>query len=1143
MPERRLTSLKNNKRKVLDYVGATSIKQFRRENPEFNSDVSAYNYLLGEYNNEVDRLNEQERLAKEAEKKRIADYHKEKRSSSGNYNKADFKLLPNNSKISIVETKGKKPRPSDLDRYKTEKGVFVREVRVYYDCEQKADDWTIDDKKWKKPFRTYRAEVVIADSRSALDAKSQYKYESLVNGLENVSPEQNTNFEMKLGKVYNSNQKVPITKIKMKNSAPFKLNGEPLPSYEMGEGRCVYDALIHLWSQPNSKMLKKANIEYLNSIFITEDNPTPEVDGVDTHDLLKLAKSEQFSMYAFDIHDKIITKYSSEETRQGKKPPLIYRLYNEHMYLICDKAVQASLIAKNRNCENIRHKDIQNDKAKHLKPDEKIYTNIIPSETDKTGNDFIYDYIINSSDIPFPFTKKNINYDKGHINSMKIDDKRIFSKPVESDISEYLNNRGESYEGQHYINILMTLWEEHYGKKLSENDLISHMNPKVCDFMNDENVKNRVHLGAMLTLCDIEEKIKAGEIVGADIIKCYSSIMDKPADNWLKYDITDEIERYDGTLKTGLYFVKTNDLTVLHKTNWYSNTIIQYAMNEGVELEIIRQYVPASQNDNKDYFKTFIDYISEHCGIKLTKNIINSLTGMFGKTRQSSYDISITTDINEVWNGLDDNIDRLDDFQLKTLGQSDKMIYLYGFKNKRNIYTNNLPMYIQILDQSNIKLHQLAKKMGGQILYRKTDAVIMYNGVTVKAFDKTLRKNWGKQTMMDKDELFKYDYCRMANIDRSVKNPFDDNSSDFWNFNKELNTSSQYKRIIEYAIEKGGLLICSRAGTGKSYVIQKAVEDKLIDDDKRCRLAFTNKARRNINGSTIHSAISINADNEKASENMIMTYKGKTVIVVDEISMLSEKLWTQLVNIKRISNATFILLGDYRQLPAVEEKDHNYFDSSVVKFLTNNNQIELTQRQRYDKELWDFLEAFWEEGKVGKNLIFTKSIDPNAYNICYFNKTRVEVNKHYMENLKPDDALYLPHNKKDIDDRASSIYIYEGLPVMAIVNKTKQNKNDETHQPLYCNSDTMKVIKYTDELITMKLDIPDEDGNDILEVKTSDFHESFVCNYCSTTHKNQGATIEKNIQLWDWEKMNTDRRIAYTAISRARSIQQVRVVA
>lgn len=965
----------------------------------------------------------------------------------------------------------------------------------------------------------------------------------MVDALENISPELNDNFQMKLGKIYLPSEKVSLSKIKMRNQSAFKLNGEPLPSCDMGEGRCVYDALIHLWSQSNSNMLKKANVEYLNSIFTTDENPNPEHDGVDTEQLLQLARAEEFSLYAFDIHNKCIKRYTSEKSRQSKKPALIYRLYNEHCYMICDKAIQSSLIAKSRTGENIRHNDIENDKVKFVKEDEKQYTNVIADE-ETTGNEFAYDYIFDSGSVPFPFTNKNINYDNGHINSMKINDKQIFTKPVEIDILDYLKKTDTHYKGQHYISILMQKWEEHYECKLSENELISHMNPNVCDLLNAENVKNRVHIGAMMDINNVDEKIDAGEIAGTDIIKAYSSILDNPLDDWLVYEITDEIEFYNGKLQTGLYFVKTDDLTILHKTNWYSNTIINYALSEGIELDIIRQYVPKKQQNNRDYFSDFITYIQEDCGMRLTKNILNSITGMLGKTKQSSYNMSMTTDINEVWNTIDENIDNIDNFILKEIErQEGKVLYIYGIKNKKNIYTNNLPMYIQILDQSNIKLHQLSKQMGGQLLYRKTDAVIMYMGKNPIEYDKTKRENWGKQTIMDKDELKKYNYYKMANEYRYVSNPFE-NSDDCWKFNPNLTTSSQYKDIIEYAIEKGGLLICSRAGTGKSYVVQKAVEDKLIDDDKRTRLAFTNKARRNINGSTIHSAISINADTEKASSKMIQTYKGKKVIIVDEISMLSEKLWTQLVNLKHISGATFILLGDYRQLPAVEKKDHNYFDSSIVKFLTNHNRIELTERQRYDKELWDFLEAYWEEGKVGENLFFVnrEKINPDAYNICYFNKTRIAVNELYMKHYKTDDALFIPYKIKDEDDKAHDVYIYKGVPVMAIVNKTKQKK-DETQQTLYCNTDTMKVISYTDELITMKLDIPDEDGNDIVIVKVEDFHKSFVCNYCSTTHKNQGATIDRNIQLWDWNMMQSDRRIAYTAISRARSIQQVKIVA
>ena len=1154
MPERRLTSLTNNKRKLLDYVGATSMKAFRRENPNFKSDATAYNYILGEYNNEVDRLNEEERQRKDALKKQINDYYKEKRASSGSYKKADYKLIGKNNKINsaIKKNKNGTNEDSDLTKYNTEKGIFACEVRVYYDCSQKADDWTEDNKTWKVPFRAYRAEIVIGNSRGDLKEKADYTYDKLEYGLQNKSPELNTNFEKQIGKVYNSNQKVPITKIKMRNSNAFKLNGEPLPSFEMGEGKCVYDALIYLWSKPNSKMQKKANKEYLNSIFTTDENPNPEQDGVDTQQIYELARSEGISMYAFDIHDKIITTYVAPRTERVNKSPIIYRLYNEHMYLICDRAIQASLIAKNRDSENIRHNNIENDKKKYIVEDTKTYTNIIPTEQDLTGNDFVYDYIFNNNEIPFPFTNNNINYDKGHIRSMKIDDKRVFTKPVEPDILKYLSKKNEEYKGQHYINILMETWKEHYGNTLAENELISKMNPIVCDMLNEENVKNRVHYGSIMQINDMNTKIDSGEIVGVDLIKCYSSILDNPIDNWLVYQCTDEVEAYDGVIKTGLYFVETNDITILHLSNWYSNTIIEYALKYGIELKIIRQYIPAKQDKNKDYFKEYIDYISETCGMTLTKNILNSITGMFGKTRQSSYTTNITTDINEIWNCLDKNCDKLDDFFLKEVErQKGKILYIYGFKNKKNIYTNNLPMYIQVLDQSNIKLHQLSMQVGGEIVFRKTDAVILYRGpnnyADLKSYDKKLRTDWGKYTIMDKDELKKYDYGFKANLTRNVINPFEDNDTNGWAWNNNLTSSSQYKDIIEYAIKKGGLLICSRAGTGKSYIINKSVEDKLVDDDKRTRLAFTNRARRNINGTTIHSAISINSEIGKASSKMVETYKNKKVIIIDEVSMISQELWNYLIILKRISGAIFILMGDYRQLPAVEKADHDYFDSSIMKFLTNHNRIELLERQRYDKELWDFLEDFYNNGVVGSNLKVSKDIDPDAYNICYYNKTRVHVNKLYMDYHKPSDALFIPYktNKdNDKDDRASDIYIYEGLPVMSVVNKTKKNTNDGmVHQSQYCNSDTMRVLKYTDEIITMKLDVPDEDGNELIDVRVDEFHKSFVCNYCSTTHKNQGATIDNNIQLWDWEKMTKDRRIAYTAISRARCIQQVQVVA
>tara|TARA_R110000787_G_scaffold162464_2_gene275882 strand:+ start:856 stop:4158 length:3303 start_codon:yes stop_codon:yes gene_type:complete len=1058
-------------------------------------------------------------------------YYKEKRGSSGKtYDKADYKLLQEANKI----------KKEDLKKYEDEVGVFIMDVRVDYDCRQKADNWTIDEPNWKAPFRAYRSEIVIANTLPRLKKKAENMADGLKEGLENKSPELNNNFKVRFGKHYNSNNRVPISRIRMRNAEPLKLNDAPLSNWDMGTGRCVYDALISLWEQPNSKMGKKANYEWLNNYFTSDENPTPEEDGVSIEELYRLVCSEKISMYAFNIDNKLIKKH--KEKQNNNKPPLIFRIYNNHIYTIDGKEQQMSLIAKNREGEKVRHNQLENDKKKFVKEDETTYNNVIATDEITSGNEFAVKYIFENKSVPFPMTKHNIKYDKGHIKQMTIGNNKIFTQPVEKDITDYLKKNKLDYKGQHYITLLMEFWKDIYGGELHENKLISEMNPDVCDKFNMDDVKNRVHIGSMMDIEDMDAKIESGEIVGADVIKCYSSILDNPADNWLVYSITDEITDYEGELKTGLYFVKTKDLTILHKNNWYSNTILKYATENNIEYEIIKQYIPTEQTNNKDYFKEMIDYVSKECGMKLTKNIINSITGMLGKTKQSSYTTSITTDINEVWECLNANNDKVDDFFLKQEKYDEtRTLYIYGFKNKREIFTNNLPMYIQILDQSNIKLHQLQMKMGGELVYRKTDAVVVLGGKNITECDKTIRSNWGKETILSKEEMKLYNFGFRANDYRGVLNPFGYEGDD-WKWNQNLTSSSQYKEIIEYAIKMGGLLCCSRAGTGKSYMVQQAVKDKLIEDDKRCRLAFTNKARRNIDGSTIHSAISINGDTEKASIKMVENYKGKKVIIVDEVSMISKQLWTYLILLKRVSGAVFILLGDYRQLPAVEDKEHDYFDSSIMKFLTNNNRIELLERQRYDLELWNWLDDFYEDGIIGDNLEKVIKINYEAYNICYYNRTRERVNRQYMNHFKTSDAVYLGHIKRDDDDKASDIYIYENLPVMAIVNKLKASKKSELKQALYCNSDTMRVVKFNKDIITMKLDIADEDGNDIVEVKYSDFHKSFVCNYCSTTHKNQGATISQKIQLWDWSKMTEDRRIAYTAVSRGKTIQQIKIV-
>ena len=60
--------------------------------------------------------------------------------------------------------------------------------------------------------------------------------------------------------------------------------------------------------------------------------------------------------------------------------------------------------------------------------------------------------------------------------------------------------------------------------------------------------------------------------------------------------------------------------------------------------------------------------------------------------------------------------------------------------------------------------------------------------------------------------------------------------------------SSNWKDLLDIATNKGGLLLVCDAGKGESYVINET--SKVISLKK---IAPTNKAALNVNGSTIHS--------------------------------------------------------------------------------------------------------------------------------------------------------------------------------------------------------------------------------------------------------------------------------------------------
>jgi len=148
-------------------------------------------------------------------------------------------------------------------------------------------------------------------------------------------------------------------------------------------------------------------------------------------------------------------------------------------------------------------------------------------------------------------------------------------------------------------------------------------------------------------------------------------------------------------------------------------------------------------------------------------------------------------------------------------------------------------------------------------------------------------------------------------------------------------------------------------------------------------------------------------------------------IIIDEISMITKELWKRLTFVKLSTGVKFLLLGDDKQLPPVEdEKIKHYFNHSAVHYLSNNNRNILSIKKRYNPDLANVLNDV-------KNVnIKMFPFKETPINMSYTHKTRIEVNKKWNDKLKPSDALFIPVREND-EKRGQDMYIYTGCPLIA----------------------------------------------------------------------------------------------------------------
>jgi len=176
---------------------------------------------------------------------------------------------------------------------------------------------------------------------------------------------------------------------------------------------------------------------------------------------------------------------------------------------------------------------------------------------------------------------------------------------------------------------------------------------------------------------------------------------------------------------------------------------------------------------------------------------------------------------------------------------------------------NNLGMYIQIIDQSNIKLYDMVKAMGGTLIAPKVDcAIVHYDDIDMITGNRPILEDsakWGGNRSCAVPNIKHLQEICSKDYDLYVKDWKDYDNQD----------SNDWEKIMNVLVEKGGLLLQADAGCGKTYVSKQIA--MVLEQVKK--IAPTNKAALNLKGSTIHKFLNMDIEgNVSTKKKMSSTF-------------------------------------------------------------------------------------------------------------------------------------------------------------------------------------------------------------------------------------------------------------------------------
>ena len=978
--------------------------------------------------------------------------------------------------------------------------------------------------------------------------------------------------------------------------------------WNTGKGCCFYDYIKEVYGTPmengkwNNKIPKELRLvsqdkERLWEIMtgINDFNAEHIEDdwGVSSDMIFNLCKRYEMSCYLVNEKEEFICYYQNQHPKKKKIPPIYALLANGHFNPIITDHKKKSLQHRAMGGKAKKKKEMKEENKEVSKDLE-----IVKIELAGTMLEVLSQKIIETGKTPLPL---GLRCDIMNFDGFMLDGKKYIYDTEDNQIGEmFANYKKEKWRGTGIKGYAMKLFEE---KKYLE----SRLRPDLYKLFTNRQVKDRSHRGFVNGMLDLEDNLLA-----IDVNKAYTDCVLNPLDHWyimgfdsvwldtpnnLNYQVFKKIE-------DGFYYVETEDTLLFHRSNIYSKCMVELGLKENIiTRENIKRFLPPTRKQDKKRFVALFDEYMNLCpeNKKVGKFCCNLMTGLLGMKSKRKMKTRISTNFEDVAKYYND-YEKEQIFCKSTPLENNQELFIFGSVNEIPRINNHLPSYIQILDNMNVRQYNMMKtfmkpeSFGKVPIYRKVDMFCC----EAKHFKRNRKSKLSKEIGGYKHEIVKKfyysdyswrEYFLPTKYRKKKHTPEISNGTllkyaiPLTNPEKHMgqiiNDSNQFDLIdkwvmgyykksenncsVKYEPENQVLMIEGDGGTGKTHIIKK------FDEKYRClKMAFTNKACININGTTYHRGLALNKRLRISPNKFNTIEKDFDVIICEEFSMNTEWIWNYILWLRKMTSLPIVLCGDWGQCRPVENhktRYDKYKDHPAIQNFIGNSKITLTKNHRCadDKPFAEYLskhkkdmngiDVYDFEYHEHLNIFITK-------HLCYYNKTRKRVNNQVAEEVIKRQKIpecniyklepYKPKKEKGKKTEDNSQFThawddgvqYDDNPVKGTDKNPQQNIRIFTGTPMIArmteekgkklfNNEDFKITSITEECVKLQ----SQNRDLIYEIPLKDLQSKFLVAWCLTTHKAQGQTIKQTIMIHNWLEMNNE--LKYTAMSRATNAKNV----